>query len=400
METIIELYDEEPIKNILSTLIFKPSNLIYLVEKNELNNQEKEEIRELYRNKKLKTKVMFEEIDPMNPSAVASRLESITRKYKDIGIDLTGGNEIVLLSVGQLCKRKNIPGFYIDLNTKQLIVVYGRLDTIENFAIPKLLVEDILEVAGATIDRCDHFQPDLEKKEMIEEIRKVFEISMRYPKQWKKNIVYLQNITKRAEEGNKEILRIEAPSTIQLDKVYIRGETVILKALSEIGVIQNLKNEPGKICFKYKSKELKRCLVNHGIWLEMYIYILAKESNYFNDVRMSVVIDWDGDKEDFNVAFSEIDLILVKDLTAIFISCKVPLPDNFVLSEIKVLSQKFGGMMGKSVIVTASDLENKSTLYKRAKELDIIIIDEEDLRFGKPIEILEKVVENRYEYVE
>lgn len=400
METIIELYDKEPIKNILSTLIFKPSNLIYLVEKNEVSSQEKEDIRGLYRKKNLKTKVIFEEIDPRNPSVVASRLESITKKYKNIGIDLTGGNEIVLLSAGQLCKRKNIPGFYIDLNTKQLIVVYGRLDNIENFAIPKLLVEDILGAAGAAIDRCDHFQPDLEKKEMIEQILKVFEVSMKYPKQWKKNIAYLQYITRKAEEGNKEVLKIVAPSTIQLDNVYIRGEAIILKELSNMGVIKDFMSEPGRISFKYKNKELKRCLVNHGIWLEMYIYILAKESKYFNDVRMSVVIDWDGDEEDINVAFSEIDLILVKDLTAVFISCKVPLPDNFVLSEIKVLSQKFGGMMGKTVIVTASDLENQSTLYKRAKELDIIIIDEEDLKSGDPIEILKKVVENSYKYLD
>ncbi|MEG2206451.1 MAG: hypothetical protein RRY03_07230, partial [Oscillospiraceae bacterium] len=116
-------------------------------------------------------------------------------------------------------------------------------------------------------------------------------------------------------------------------------------------------------------------------WLELYAYISAKRSGYFDDVRTSVLVDWDNVSTSGDTTRNEIDVLLVKGITPVFISCKMGQPTALALSEIKIISEKFGGIYTKTVLLTASDLKSKNNaLYKRAQDLDIYVLDKQDLQ--------------------
>ena len=74
------------------------------------------------------------------------------------------------------------------------------------------------------------------------------------------------------------------------------------------------------------------------------------------------------------------------------------MPSALFLSEIKLLSQKFGGMMAKTIIVTAADINKNLSLYKRAKEMDIAVIDGYDIKLGNLPVILKSVADGHFQY--
>ena len=111
---------------------------------------------------------------------------------------------------------------------------------------------------------------------------------------------------------------------------------------------------------------MRRCLQNHGIWLELFAYVSAKRSGLFSDVRTSVLVDWDGSEYNNKGTRNEVDVLAVHNVTPVFISCKMGVPTPLALSEIKMLSDKFGGERTQTVLLTAADVEKKIRLWPSA----------------------------------
>ena len=128
--------------------------------------------------------------------------------------------------------------------------------------------------------------------------------------------------------------------------------------------------------FFHKSTLLRRCLQNHGIWLELFAYVSAKRSGLFSDVRTSVLVDWDGSEYNSKGTRNEVDVLAVHNVTPVFISCKMGVPTPLALSEIKMLSDKFGGERTQTVLLTAADVEKKNpAVAQRARDLGIYLLD-------------------------
>ena len=113
-----------------------------------------------------------------------------------------------------------------------------------------------------------------------------------------------------------------------------------------------------------------------GTWLESYLYLKLKENNYFNDVMMSVVIDFSEKHDRRFPVICEID-VLASHLNALyFISCKSNKVDTNALNEIKIHNTMFGNDLSKPVICTLEDLRNCNiNIYQKAQELGIVVID-------------------------
>ena len=72
-----------------------------------------------------------------------------------------------------------------------------------------------------------------------------------------------------------------------------------------------------------------------GIWLELYTYLTAKKSGAFDDVQISVVVDWDG-KPEANNLLNEIDVTATRGLRPLFVSCKIGTLNPAHINEIYV----------------------------------------------------------------
>jgi hypothetical protein len=159
-----------------------------------------------------------------------------------------------------------------------------------------------------------------------------------------------------------------------------------LRTLEMRGLINGLTFSPTSIAFSYKDIQTKRCLTCAGRILELIVTVTAQSVNdtngkpYFDDVLTGVTIDWDGHLElSQQDVDNEIDVVLMKELTPIFISCKNG--KNFKSDELYKLStvaERFGGQYAKKVLVATRLDEmgdNGQGIVNRAKDMGITVID-------------------------
>ena len=131
-----------------------------------------------------------------------------------------------------------------------------------------------------------------------------------------------------------------------------------------------------------------------GVWLELYTCQTALQSGAFDDVQISVVVDWNGIPEENNL-LNEIDVSLTRGLRPVFISCKIGTLTQAYVNEIYVLCKRFGGYMARPVIVTMTTPRGDSpALMKRAESLGVTIIDRNDIEAGRLLDMLCELVEN------
>ena len=98
-----------------------------------------------------------------------------------------------------------------------------------------------------------------------------------------------------------------------------------IKDLYNNDIVYNLHWDERRIKFKYKSTDMKDFLCDPGGILELYAYIMAKDSEKYDDAAVGVHLDWDGVIHPYGTSkdiVNEIDVILMKDNIPIFISCK------------------------------------------------------------------------------
>lgn len=154
-------------------------------------------------------------------------------------------------------------------------------------------------------------------------------------------------------------------------------------------------NRNNPIHIEYKNEQIKRCLTKSGQVLELIVYLLACEAREkngnptYNDVMTSVFIDWDGEVHDGNEkneAENEVDVIMMRGMVPIFVSCK---NGNVTVDELYKLysvAYKFGGKYAKKVLI-APRIEgnaNVNALRERCSDMQIRIIDNvEDMNEDK-----------------
>ena len=99
METLIELYDESPLENVLSTEVFKPRRTVFVCPPEVASNQQLQaKLREYFRHRGLKTECIFYGASLLDASAVERRLREITERYEDCALDIAGGTDAALFA--------------------------------------------------------------------------------------------------------------------------------------------------------------------------------------------------------------------------------------------------------------------------------------------------------------
>lgn len=191
---------------------------------------------------------------------------------------------------------------------------------------------------------------------------------------------YLQATT----GGSERSLSVDAPLTVLNNAGKMQFcDVELLEHLEEIGMISGLSVDEPNVSYRFRNHVVRQCLNDAGIWLELYIYKTAVECGCFDDVQISVIADWNGSVNEAINTINEIDVVLTRGITPVFISCKYGVPSTTALNEIKTLTDLFGGGYAKGVLVTLSDLMDISpATYQRAADMGIDIIQDEDFEAG------------------
>lgn len=137
--------------------------------------------------------------------------------------------------------------------------------------------------------------------------------------------------------------------------------------------------------------------------MELMVLILAKSvkdrdgAPKYNDAVNGVYIDWDSNIHDVTDeeknTENEIDIVLMKGLVPIFISCKNGYVDESELYKLNTVAEKFGGPYAQKVLVATyfgkKSTESHKYFVQRAKDMKIQLIenvhDMSDDEFAKSI---------------
>lgn len=381
--TLVEFFDFSPIDNLLASLSLEPERLVMVTDREKFSQRRLSEFESFLQLFHPEIALEIRSYKSNVPEDIRKICSAILSEYPQAFFNLTGGGELVASVVTLWAADQKATLFYIDAQGKRIIPITGEDLNTYHIEMPRLTVEQVIALSGAGFKRSDHFQPDLQDEELLTLINKAFAVFLKNQDKWHTLSGYMQQ-AKRFILPNTNPPRISAQNHFNTAGEHsIHIPTYLLQQLVNAGILQDFQLSKQRVSFTLPRGELIPMLSMHGSLLELYCYIHAAQTNFFDDVKISVIIDGDGPLQDFAEMQNEIDLVCTKGIIPLFISCKSSSPTPLALSEIKLLSLRFGGENARAIMVTAADIYTENpTLHKRAIELGISILDRSDLIKG------------------
>ena len=393
--TAVEFYDRAPIENAVSSLTAVPDKIIFIGD-----GRVMERFDRVYRSfleaRGLNTELVYRNIKKNDLNNIVEVLSDIAETEEHCVFDLTGGEDLALVAMGIVFQK------YSDKNIRmqRLNIKNGVVTDCDNdgkvlcSVVPEVSVEENIRLHGGTVryengndDRT--FKWDL-SDDFVGDIEKMWSICRANPGRWNAQLNVLEAIEVCAAEPS---LRVGADISavrehlkdIGLGYASVSG---LLKALEQKKLIRSYADDGKFISFTYKNEQVKKCLIKAGTVLELKVLVTANGlrnrdgTEFYTDSMNGVYIDWDGELHDITDGEkdteNEIDVVLMKGLTPIFISCKNGYVDDDELYKLETVANRFGGLYAKKVLIaTYLGKRTKSAEYfkQRAKDMRINLID-------------------------
>lgn len=377
MKTLIELYDERPFENVLSTEAFRPEHTIFIIpneikEDYALQNQ----LRNYFKHRNLSVTVSFVATDMYQSHLVYEKLEEIIKHNENVMIDITGGTDAALFATGKIANDYPVSVVTYSRRKNKFFNIQNAEFADEMACIVQYKVESFLRMAGGAM-RQGRVDNNI-LKNYLDVIDPFFQVYLKHRNQWVRTITYLQNAS-YAETEQQISLMVNAPKSLRVERSKYSPDMELLQALEDIGFIHDLRESKTHLSFEFHDRQIRTWLRDIGSVLELYIYKACLDTGIFNDVRCSVIADWEGTLQQTDVT-NEIDVMASRGVTPIFISCKTNQIKTEALNELSVIRDRFGGLMAHAIIVSST--KGGAMMKRRAMELNIHVIDLETLKNG------------------
>lgn len=303
-------------------------------------------------------------------------LQSLRDEYGPLLIELNGGGEMIALHMMKAVKDTDDKVVAIDNEAGRIVNWKDAQDLVKEYKPRAIGLRTLIRLHGGDILTSLHNQPYVKNYGRILSLCDYF---FTHRKEWDYLSTWLQAVAGRYEDPTNR-LKINAPRDISIGKnrrVWVEKD--VLEVLEEHGFIKDLRFDKDYIGFVYENDFARSSLLVKGTWLEMYVYILAIQSGHFDEVYMSVTLDWDGKPDPFNVV-NEIDVVMMKENLPIFVSCKMSNPSVEAINELAVYARQFLGPRHRAGLVTLENLDRGYEILKnRMEEMDLFLIDENHL---------------------
>ena len=101
MNTLIELYDERAIENILAPDMFRPQRIVYLCPGEIVRDHTRQaKLAAFFQRRGWEPELVFVETSLFKADRILRQLISIGEKYPDCALDVTGGSDAALFAAG------------------------------------------------------------------------------------------------------------------------------------------------------------------------------------------------------------------------------------------------------------------------------------------------------------
>ncbi len=369
--TLIEFFDKDTIKNILAVLTLEPDRVVYIYDDAIKDKKYFDALNKCFKKHIPQIRVEAVAVNNNSVSDIYEKTISIINSDKDCMMELTGGSELMMIAGHKAGSERKIQMLYTD-------IAAGTITDIENPEWVKetavLTLDDFIDAKGAAYAGGMHNEPEERDFDKILEMSRYLFRNLR---EWRFTCIYLQAVTSASE--NKMKISANTPFMHKDGRKY-HPDRNILEMFEKCGFIKNLYITENRVNFSYVFPEARVYLTTYGLWLEMYVFISAKRTGKFSDVKLGTMIDWDAYDENDTVG-NEIDVILMEKSIPIFVSCKLREISTPDLNELYIEKKRLGGWFSKGVIVTSGDDKIKKTgVFKKAEEFGIIVMDRKDIK--------------------
>ncbi len=377
MKTLIELYDERPIENVLGTEMFWPEETIFICPPEVAEDQTlKSSLEKYFRHRNCSVRLTFVPVSLLDAEKVARTLQKILDTYEDCAIDISGGTDAALFAAGTAAG--NHPVYTYSHNKNTFFEIRNAPFARDLPCTIRLDTESCFLMAGGTL--LPGREDNRKLKNRLTEIDRLFRIFGNYRNIWNRQISYIQKISSSLPG----ILEADGRRTEKADHGSVTADEGLLRELSEAGLIKDLVCGDEEIHFAFPDDMVRFWLRDIGSVLELQVYRACVEAACFDDVVLSAVVNWQGGASQRDGVTNEIDVMAVHGVRPVFISCKTSEIKTEALNELAILRDRFGGKDSRAIIVTSTTGgSSRDPMHRRAAELGIEVLEWEDLETEK-----------------
>lgn len=383
MNVLIELYDEEPIENLITCTNFHMDKVICFGYRPIMTPEGRGKLKRSHKALCGNHEMEFVEVPYGDLNEIARMMDEVLAREYGAGnqcfFDLTGGGDLVLVAMGILSAKYPTPMHQFNVTTGELnIIKQADVESIEVLAerhAKKLNLDQVIRFYGGRIDynAQKDYKSHLDNKSFKNDVMNMWKVASRNQRKWNGFSSFLRScmnfqltdlMVDVSADDMKRMLK-KTPGIRSLKEI-----NQYLQMLGDCGVLEDVTANQDGACFAYKDYMTKDVLHDAGCILELYTYYRLRDSGRYSDVRVGAHIAWDDDTwyDDDNVK-NEIDVLALEGCVPVFVSCKNGKVDQMALYELETVARRFGGKRGKKIMVTGQKMSDGYA--KRAAEMGI-----------------------------
>ena len=362
---LVELFDHHTIeKNVYQTFICDCDEVLFLSLK-KITEEERLSLKHFLLDQVSHVKqVHFRQI---SLDKITDDLNLFLTNYDSVTLDVFGGDSILAIFLYQYGLEKQLPIVAIDIEQgKQFKWKMGKVEK-EELVIPNLTIEQLMALRGGKLikSKQNKYSP-----KQITAIKKLANYAILNPEEWYQ-ITQFFALAKTADFHAETAKVLESNG-----KRYPYPESMI-PLLTEANLIHIDEESSDHISYTFSSPEAQLLCRTKGHILELYLYLLAIESEYFDECMIGAEIDWNGIFPEVDNVQNEIDVVLRKGQSIIFISCKMTDLSVEAINELEVYANHFAGETCLKLIVCSGKI---NPVYNhRCQEYGVLVIKQDQI---------------------
>ena len=376
---LVEIYDRHSLeKNVYPAFVSDYDEILFLARK-KISEEEKLSLKHFLTKQVPRIKqVHFRQLSLEN---LAENLDIILTNDKQITFDVFGGDSLLALSLYQYALERNIPLLAMDVDHGlQYDWKLGKLEK-KNLVVPTLTIQQLIALRGGKLLKSK--QPFHTPKQ-IAAIKKLANFALTNPEEWLK-------VTQFFALAKTSNIHSETGKVLENNGKRYYYPKSIISLLTDAGLLHIEEETSKHVSYTFSTPEAQLLCRSKGHILELYLYLLALESEYFDECMIGAEIDWNGIFPEADNVQNEIDVVLRKGRSIVFISCKMTDLSVEAINELELYATHFAGESCLKLIVCSGKIN--PVYINRCHEYGVLVIKNDQI--SNIIPMLEKKLKRK-----
>ena len=376
---LVELFDHHTIeKNVYQTFICDCDEVLFLSLK-KITEDERLALKHFLLDQVSHVKqVHFRQI---SLDKITDDLNLFLTNYDSVTLDVFGGDSILAIFLYQYGLEKQLPIIAIDIEQgKQFKWKMGKVEK-EELVIPNLTIEQLIALRGGKLLKSK--QPFHTPKQ-IAAIKKLANFALTNPEEWLK-------VTQFFASARTSNLHSETGKELENNGKRYSYPKSIISLLTDADLLHIEEETSKQVSYTFSTPEAQLLCRSKGHILELYLYLLALESEYFDECMIGAEIDWNGIFPEADNVQNEIDVVLRKGRSIVFISCKMTDLSVEAINELELYATHFAGESCLKLIVCSGKIN--PVYINRCHEYGVLVIKNDQI--SNIIPMLEKKLKRK-----